>query len=73
MYWHDSGLIIGDLKRRKNLVIPNRDKTEDIKLPELDKKAIYQKLSLHYKIIQLSHFFLWCSNSYTNRGNKLCY
>ena len=37
-------LIMGEAKRRKNLGIPPREKTEDIKLPQLDKKAIQQKV-----------------------------
>ena len=37
-------LIMGEAKRRKDLGIPPRDKTEDIKLPQLDKKAIQQKV-----------------------------
>ena len=35
---------MGEAKRRKNLGIPARGKTEDIKLPTLDKKAIQQKV-----------------------------
>ena len=35
---------MGEAKRRKDLGIPPRDKTEDIKLPQLDKKAIQQKV-----------------------------
>ena len=34
----------GEAKRRKNLGITPRDKPEDIKLPQLDKKAIQQKV-----------------------------
>ena len=44
MYGHPSVLIIGDAKRIKNLGIPRREKNEDIKLPQLDKKAIQQKV-----------------------------
>ena len=44
MYWHTSVLIMGEAKRRKNLGIPPREKTVDIKLPQLDKKAIQQKV-----------------------------
>ena len=44
MYGHTSVLIMGEAKRRKNLGIPPREKTEDIKLPQLDKKAIQQKV-----------------------------
>tara|TARA_B100001027_G_scaffold167670_1_gene119459 strand:+ start:39 stop:278 length:240 start_codon:yes stop_codon:yes gene_type:complete len=46
-------LILGEAKR-KNLGIPPREKSEDIKLPQLDKKAIQQKVrsTLHkYPII----------------------
>tara|TARA_B100000886_G_scaffold46191_1_gene28369 strand:- start:355 stop:570 length:216 start_codon:yes stop_codon:yes gene_type:complete len=35
---------MGEAKRRKNLGIPPREKTEDIKLPPLDKKAIQQQV-----------------------------
>ena len=35
---------MGEAKRRKNLGIPPREKTEDINLPHLDKKAIQQKV-----------------------------
>ena len=44
MYGNTSGLIMGEAKRRKNLGIPSREKTEDMKLPQLDKKAIQQKV-----------------------------
>ena len=37
-------LIMGEAKRRKNLGIPPREKSEDTKLPSLDKKAIQQKV-----------------------------
>ena len=37
-------LIMGEAKRRKILGIPPREKTEDIKLPKFDKKAIQQKV-----------------------------
>ncbi|MBO8232257.1 hypothetical protein CU311_06150 [Prochlorococcus marinus str. MU1402] len=35
---------MGEAKRRKNLGIPPRDKNKDINLPQLDKKAIQQKV-----------------------------
>ena len=35
---------MGEAKRRKNLGIPPREKTENINLPQLDKKAIQQKV-----------------------------
>ncbi len=35
---------MGEAKRRKNLGIPPREKTEDIKLPKLDKKSIQKKV-----------------------------
>ena len=35
---------MGEAKRRKNLGIAPREKKEDIKLPQLDKKAIQQKV-----------------------------
>jgi len=44
MYGYTKLLIMGEAKRRKDLGIPPRDKTEDIKLPQLDKKAIQQKV-----------------------------
>ena len=44
MYGYITLLIMGEAKRRKDLGIPPRDKTEDIKLPQLDKKAIQQKV-----------------------------
>jgi len=44
MYEYTSILIMGEAKRRKNLGIPPREKTENIKLPQLDKKAIQQKV-----------------------------
>ena len=45
MYGNTSVLIMGEAKRRKNLGIPPREKKfEDIKLPQLDKKAIQQKV-----------------------------
>ena len=44
MYGNTSVLIMGEAKRRKNLGIPPREKTEVIKLPQLDKKAIQQKV-----------------------------
>ena len=56
---------MGEAKRRKNLGIPPIEKTEDIKLPQLDKKAIQQKV----RSIQISNntfSFLWscCSDTY---------
>ena len=57
MYGNTSVLIMGEAKRRKNLGIPPREKTEEIKLPQLDKKAIQQKVGLRYINIQLSLFF----------------
>ena len=35
---------MGEAKRRKNLGIAPREKKEDIKLPQIDKKAIQQKV-----------------------------
>ncbi len=50
MYVNISLFIMGEAKRRKNLGIPPREKTEDIKLPQLDKKAVQQKVrSILYK------------------------
>ena len=44
MYGNTLVLIMGEAKRRKNLGIPPREKTEDINLPQLDKNAIQQKV-----------------------------
>ena len=44
MYGNASILIMGEAKRRKNLGIPPREKAEEIKLPQLDKKAIQKKV-----------------------------
>ncbi len=44
MYENTLILIMGESKRRKQLGIPPREKTEEIKLPQLDKKAIQQKV-----------------------------
>ena len=44
MYGNTLVFIMGEAKRRKNLGIPPREKTENIKLPTLDKKAIQQKV-----------------------------
>ena len=50
MHGYTAILIMGEAKRRKNLGIPPREKTEDINLPQLDKKAIQQKVrSILYK------------------------
>ena len=35
---------MGEAKRRENLGIPPRKKVDDIQLPQLDKKAIQQKV-----------------------------
>ena len=35
---------MGEAKRRKNLGILPREKSEDLKLPQLDKKAIQKKV-----------------------------
>ena len=35
---------MGEAKRRKNLGISPREKSEDLKLPQIDKKAIQQKV-----------------------------
>jgi len=44
MYGNYLDLFMGEAKRSKNLGIPPREKTEDIKLPKLDKKAIQKKV-----------------------------
>ena len=43
MYGNTSVLIMGEAKRRKNLGISPRKKSEDIKLPQLDKKPYNKK------------------------------
>ena len=48
MYGNSSVLNMGEAKIRKKFGIPPREKTEDIKLPQLDKKAIQQKVCLLY-------------------------
>ena len=42
MYGNTSGLIMGEAKRRKNLGIPPRDKTEDINFEEVARFSIYE-------------------------------
>ena len=44
MYGNTIVLIMGEAKRRKDLGVPPREKTELIKLPTLDKKAIQKKV-----------------------------
>jgi len=44
MHWYNSVLIMGEAKRRINLGLPPSEKTENIKLPQFDKKAIQQKV-----------------------------
>ena len=44
MYGNTSVLIMGEAKRRKNLGIPSRQKSEDINLPQIDRKAIQHKV-----------------------------
>ncbi len=41
---YSSVLIMGEAKRRKTLGIPPREKNGEIKLPQIDKKAIQQKV-----------------------------
>jgi len=58
MYAYTSALIMGEAKRRKNLGIPPREKTQEIELPQLDKKAIQQKVrSTLYKYPIIPFFF----------------
>ena len=40
MYGNTLIIIMGEAQRRKNLGIPPREKTKDITLPKLNKKAI---------------------------------
>ena len=59
MYGNTSLLIMGEAKRRKKLGIPPREKTENIKLPQLDKKAIQQKVrTTLYKYPIIPFFFM---------------
>ena len=59
MYGNTSVLIMGEAKSRKDLGIAPREKTEDIKFPELDKKAIQQKVrSTLYKYPIIPFFFM---------------
>ena len=44
MHGYSPVLIMGEAKRRKNLGTPPRGKTEYVKLPEIDKKVIQQKV-----------------------------
>ena len=49
---------MGEAKRRKNLGIPPREKTEDINFPKLDKKDIQQKVrSTLYKYTIIPFLF----------------
>ena len=59
MYGNTSVLIMGEVKRRKNLGIPPREKSENIKLPQLYKKALKQKVrSILYKY-PIIHFLFY--------------
>ena len=50
---------MGEAKRRKILGIPPREKTEEIKFPKLNKKAIQQKVrSTLYKYPIIPFFFM---------------
>jgi len=44
MYGNTLVLIMGEAKRRKNLGISPRKKNEEIDVPQLDKKALQQKV-----------------------------
>ena len=44
MYGNTLVLIMGEAKRRKNLGIPPREKSEDVKLPQLYKQAIQKQV-----------------------------
>ena len=59
MYWITSALIMGEAKRRKNLGMPPREKTEDIKFPQLDKKAIQQKVRSTLYKYPIIHFLFY--------------
>ena len=72
MYGNTSVLIMGEAKRRKNLGIPPREKTKDIKLPQLDKKAIQQKVrSTLYKYPIIP--FLYNGAAILNQNGGLFY
>ena len=59
MYGNTTVLIMGEAKRRKNLGIPPREKNKEINLPELDKKAIQQKVrSTLYKYPIIPFLFM---------------
>ena len=59
MYGNTSVLIMGEVKRIKNLGIPPREKTENIKVRQLDKKVIQQKVrSTLYKYPIIPFLFL---------------
>ena len=59
MYRNTLVLIMGEAKRRKNLGILPREKTEDMRLPKLDKKAIQQKVrTILYKYPIIPFLFL---------------
>ena len=52
---------MGEAKRRKELGLPPRQKTLDLKLPELDKKALRNKVQstlYKYPIIPLLFYLL---------------
>ena len=72
MYGNTSVLIMGEAKRRKNLGIPNVEKSEDIKLPQLDKKAIQQKVRSTLYISNNPFSFLWSCNIDPNRRFIIC-
>ena len=59
MHGYTSVLIMGEAKRRKNLGIPPREKTENIKLPQLDKKAIQQKVRSTLNKYPIIPFFFY--------------
>ena len=74
MHGHTSVLILGEAKRRKNLGFPPREKTEEINLPQLDKKVIQQKVrSIIYKYPKIPFIFFWNCHSYPNRRFILCF
>ena len=59
MYGNSLVLIMGESKSRKNLGIPPREKIEDIKLPQLDKKAIQQKVRSSLYKYPIIHFLFY--------------
>ena len=68
MHGYSPILIMGEAKRRKNLGIQPREKNKDIKLPQIDKKALQLKVkSTLYQNPIIPFHFLWNGNIDSNR------